>query len=215
MSIRKIGALCALLIVFITGGAACAADGNSEETPVQSVDGVYQMSSPSEEDTIFRISFDAGTMTYVEDMIVGEQSYTVDSGSYHVEDGCIFTFSETDDAKSLEYVIDGDYILAKSFLYQGELPDGDTFEAVCAYEGNGVNYEIAFHEDGTYEEISRTTGGEDLEAADDMEPGVQTSGTYARDGSFLKRTDDTGEPLSDFYIYEGQITNFYYEIIRD
>lgn len=208
--------MCALILVLIIGGAAYAAySGSEEEISVQNVDGVYQMTVPTEEDTSFRIGFDAGTMTYVEDMVVGEQSYTLDSGSYNVENGRIHTFSETDDARSLEYIIDGDYILAKSFLYQGEIPDKDTFEAVCTYEGNGADYEITFHEDGTYEEVNRAAGEEASAESDSTEQSMQASGTYVRDGRFLKRTDDAGEAVIDFYIYEGQITNSYYEIIRD
>lgn len=212
MSRKKIGILCALILVLIIGGAVYAAYSHSgEEISVQNVDGVYQRKVPTEEDTSIRIGFDAGTMTYVEDMIVGEQSFTLDSGSYNVEDGRLYTFSETDDERSLEYVLDGDYILAKAFLYQGDIPDKDSFEAVCTYKGNGADYEITFHEDGTYEEISRAGGAE----ADSTEQKLRTSGTYVRDGKLINRTDDAGDPAIGFYIYEGRIVNAYYELIRD
>ena len=73
----------------------------------RAVDGVYQrVVSADGSETSFHIAFDGGTMTYVQDMVVEGQSYTIDSGSYTVTDGIVQVYSETDDANSIAYVVD-------------------------------------------------------------------------------------------------------------
>ncbi|MCM1258383.1 MAG: hypothetical protein NC307_11095 [Roseburia sp.] len=162
---------------------------------------VYELKVPEtageDSGNVFRFAVDRGTMTYVQEAEIGGETFTLDSGSFSVEEGGIQLYSETDDANSLFAVIDGEYIFAKEYLYEGNIPDSRTFEAVCNYERNGGSGGISFHEDGTYEEI--TAEGESLR------------GTYERDGNLIHRMLESGSPELDFYIYEGRITNSFYK----
>ncbi len=172
----------------------------------RAVDGVYQrVVSADGSETSFHIAFDGGTMTYVQDMVVEGQSYTIDSGSYTVTDGIVQVYSETDDANSIAYVVDGDYIIARDFIYEGSIPETETFEAVVTHKGTDVTREVVFQKDGTYEETISTGEGSSEERV------TKSAGTYTRDGKFIKRIPDSGEKVIDFYVYEDQVTNSYYE----
>lgn len=74
------------------------------------VDGAYKVSVDGEENPAC-ITFDAGTMTYATEITSKEAVNMIDSGSYAVEDGVIYTFSEVEDANSLEYTVDGDWVV--------------------------------------------------------------------------------------------------------
>lgn len=170
------------------------------------VDGVYQrVVSVDGSETSFNIAFDGGTMTYVQDMVVEGQSYTLDSGSYTVTDGVVQVYSETDDANSIAYVVDGDYMIARDFIYEGSIPASETFEAVVTHKGTDVTREVVFQKDGTYEETITTEDDSSEERV------TKSAGTYTRDGKFIKRSPDSGEKVIDFYVYQDQVTNSYYE----
>lgn len=162
---------------------------------------VYELRIPEttgeDSGNVFRLAVDKGTMTYVQEAEVEGQTFTLDSGSFSVEEGGIQFYSETDDANSLFAVIDGEYIFAREYLYEGSIPSGRTFEAVCSYEGNG---DISFHEDGTYEEATPE--------------GIELKGTYERDGNLIHRMLESGSPELEFYIYEGRITNSFYKKVK-
>lgn len=165
---------------------------------------VYELKVPGTAgesgENVFRFAVDPGTMTYVQEAEIEGQAFTLDSGSYSLEEGGIHTYSETDDSNSLYYVMDGDYIFAREYLYDGSIPSGNSFEAVCTYKGNGASGEISFHEDGTYEE--ETAEGESLR------------GTYERDGALIHRTLENGGAELDFYIYGDRITNSFYKLVK-
>ena len=82
-------------------------------------------------------------------------------------------------------------------LYEGEIPDGDTFDATCTFKNsNNVVYSITFKADGTY-------------VQDDN--GDVSEGTYTRDGDWIKRESSSGTSVGiDYLIYSGRITNSYY-----
>lgn len=165
---------------------------------------VYELKVPGtageSSENVFRFAVDPGTMTYVQEAEIEGQTFTLDSGSYSVEEGGIHTYSETDDVNSLYYVTDGDYIFAEAYLYEGNIPSGISFEAVCTYERNGADGEISFHQDGTYEE--ETAEGESL------------SGTYERDGNLIHRRLENGGAELDFYVYGDRITNSFYKKVK-
>lgn len=62
------------------------------------VDGSYILQGDA--DGNYRIQFNADTMTYETINQTDEGDIVTDSGSYTVDDGKIYTFSETDDANS-------------------------------------------------------------------------------------------------------------------
>lgn len=192
-------AMGAVLAGFAVALAVCAYGGENGG----GVD-MYELSVPGtsggDSGNVFRLAVDKGTMTYVQEAEIEGQDFTLDSGSFSVEEGGIQFYSETDDANALFYVIDGEYIFAREYLYEGSIPSGKTFEAVCSYERNGISQEISFHEDGTYEET--TAEGDSL------------SGTYERDGNLIRRTMEDGSPELDFYIYGDRITNSFYKRVK-
>lgn len=192
-------AMGAVLAGFAVALAVCAYGGENGG----GVD-MYELSVPGtsggDSGNVFRLAVDKGTMTYVQEAEIEGQDFTLDSGSFSVEEGGIQFYSETDDANALFYVIDGEYIFAREYLYEGSIPSGGTFEAVCSYEKDGVSQEISFHEDGTYEET--TAEGDSLR------------GTYERDGNLIHRMAESGSPELDFYIYGDRITNSFYRRVK-
>ncbi|MDE6905442.1 MAG: hypothetical protein K2P76_11005 [Lachnospiraceae bacterium] len=192
----KIGAG-VLLAVFALGLAVFAYKGGSGK-------GVeifaLKVSGTEGEENIFRFALDTGTMTYVQEAEISGQTFTLDSGSFSVDEKGFQLYSETDDVNSLHFVKNGEYIFPEQYLCEGEIPSGSVFEAVCSYEAQGVKGEVSFHEDGTYEES--TADGE------------VRKGTYEREGDLIHRTQEDGSADLDFYVYGNQITNSFYKKVK-
>ncbi len=173
------------------------------------ISGVYEneLSATGEDDenVIYRMAFDKGTMTYVLEAEGQGTVRTFDSGTFAYEDGgAVHTFSETDDVFSLRYIMDGEYILADGYFYEleaGNLSSGDTFEAVYTLKaGEAGQYSVTFYEDGTFEES--TIEGE------------TTKGTYERDGDLIYCRDEDGKPVENFYIYGERLSNAFYKKVK-
>lgn len=180
--------LVAVIAIFINGGFGKKAG----------IDGKYicEVESGDNESTKFTLNFDSSNMTYTETLAVSDTEVTLSKGTYVTEDETITTTSE-DDGKVQNFLVDDTYIIAKDYLYDGEITDGDTFEASCSYtNSNDATDTITFRSDGTYTEDSA---------------GETTEGTYERKGDFITRTDDSGSGMIDFLVYNNQITNSYYK----
>jgi hypothetical protein len=188
----KIG--CVALAAFALAG--CGSDEIGEND--YDVNGTYQMevASGDEDGTVFAYNFSKEDGTFSETVTIGENEYTLASGTYEVntEDDLVQTVS--DSGTKQDFLIYGDYLIADGFLYEGEIPDGTTFDMTCVYTGEeGNTSKMEFSKDGTY----TFTGS------------VKSSGTYKRSGSVIKVTPDDGGSLVDFIIYNGKITNSYYK----
>ena len=190
----KIGAG-VLLAVFALGLAVFAYRGG-EGRGVE----IYELTIPEREGNIFRFALDMGTMTYIQEAEIDGQTFTFDSGSFSIDEKGFQLYSETDDVNSLHFVKNGEYIFPEQYLCQGEIPSGNTFEALCNYESQEAEGEIAFHEDGTYEESSSD--------------GEVRKGTYKREGDLIHRTQEDGSADLDFYVYGNQITNSFYKKVK-
>lgn len=105
---KKTLSVVALVIIIVLLWANAVGDTTSVN---EVVDGTYKMEAAGQEQDAVCMHFDAGTMTYVTEMTSEEETYTIDSGSYAVEDGVIYTFSEVDDANSLMYTLEGDSVV--------------------------------------------------------------------------------------------------------
>ena len=157
----------------------------------------YQMSVSSGDSakTVFCMTFMPSDQTYVESLTVGEKSTQLSKGTYEEKDGIVVLTSEDKDNVQ-SFAISGKYLVATDFLYDGDVPDGDTFEATCKYTNkNNATYTISFKKDGTY-------------TLDDN--GDSKDGTYKREGDLIKRTDSSGDGAIDYLVYKNQITNSYY-----
>ena len=85
-----------LLGICLAGAANRKQDAQNPTAAV--VDGSYMLQSDA--DGNYRMQFDADTMTYETINQTDEGDIVTDSGSYTVDDGKVYTFSETDDANS-------------------------------------------------------------------------------------------------------------------
>jgi len=173
------------------------------------ISGVYENElSPTGEDdenVIFRMAFDKGTMTYVLEVEAQGTVRTFDSGTFAFEEGgTVHTFSETDDVFSQRYIMDGEYILADGNFYEpetGALSSGDTFEGAYTLKaGEAGQSSVTFYEDGTFE--------------DNTAEGEKINGTYERDGDLIYCRGEDGKPVKNFYIYGDRLTTSFYKKVK-
>ena len=145
--------------------------------------------------TVFEITFNEKNNTYKENISVGDKAVELASGTFVMDGNKLTLTSDGGDVQNL--VKQGKYLIAKDYLYEGEIPDGDTFDATCTFKNsNNVVYFITFKADGTY-------------VQDDN--GDVSEGTYTRDGDWIKRESSSGTSVGiDYLIYSGRITNSYY-----
>mgnify|MGYP000924127619 CR=1 FL=1 len=143
----------------------------------------------------FEITFNEKNNTYKENISVGDKAVELASGTFVMDGNKLTLTSDGGDVQNL--VKQGKYLIAKDYLYEGEIPDGDTFDATCTFKNsNNVVYFITFKADGTY-------------VQDDN--GDVSEGTYTRDGDWIKRESSSGTSVGiDYLIYSGRITNSYY-----
>lgn len=148
------------------------------------------------------VYFDVNENTFVNQ--IGDEP--VAQGSYTTNGNEIITSVEDEDGNEvsvIRYLLDGEYLLIEDGVYNGEIPDGDTFEAVVEKTdslGNIIRY--TFREDGTYTCLEIP---EDTEEKD----GTTMEGTYTRDGNVIQRTL-SGNEMIPFYVYEGYLFPSYY-----
>ena len=126
--------------------------------------------------TVFEITFNEKNNTYKENISVGDKAVELASGTFVMDGNKLTLTSDGGDVQNL--VKQGKYLIAKDYLYEGEIPDGDTFDATCTFKNsNNVVYSITFKADGTY-------------VQDDN--GDVSEGTYTRDGDWIKRESSSG-----------------------
>lgn len=163
----------------------------------------------SSNDTIFNVTFHPDRKTYEESIQVSDNTSELDKGSYEEKDGKMITTS-SQGKKSLTYVKDGEYLIVENEMYEGTIPEKDTFDAVCTYEvEKECKKTITFKKDGTYEQELISYAKEGSSEEDSKQT---TTGTYQRKGKFIERTSDSKESLLDFYIYDNKISNAYYRL---
>lgn len=190
-----IAAVLGIVVVFVL-----IAFGMKKNT--KDVDGIYAMGMSPEDEittTTFCLSFNAKEGTY--QVLLGGDSNAValETGTFLFEDGMVTT--KTQDGQNGDtYEKDGDYLVAADFLYEGTVPDEDQFDAVCSCESaDGMSNTVTFCKDGTYTEEAES--GVDKTA---------DAGSYKRVGNVIERTSSSGNMVSNYYIYQGKITNSFY-----
>ena len=132
--------------------------------------------------TVFEITFNEKNNTYKENISVGDKAVELASGTFVMDGNKLTLTSDGGDVQNL--VKQGKYLIAKDYLYEGEITDGDTFDATCTFKNsNNAVYSITF----------------------------KAEGTYTRDGDWIKRESSSGTSVGiDYLIYSGRITNSYY-----
>ena len=163
----------------------------------------FQVNSSENNSITVYYKFDADKGTYEE--LWGERSLM--TGTYTVEGDKITVVS--DGKEELGAGSETDTILVKdkllipeSYIYEGEIPSGDTFDAECTMNDiAGQKYIVSFSKDGKYTyTVQNKSGGNDS----------SMSGTYEREGDFLHRTNAEGVQLTDFYVFEGKLAGIVY-----
>lgn len=169
------------------------------------------VNSSQADNTIFYLRLNDTDGTYRAGMIAGADDTLLDKGTYERDQEHIAVTSGSSTADTTNYLVDGDYLVNADEIYSGQLPEGDVFEFTtkCKLSGTKRN-KLIFKKDGTYEQqaVTKSTdkGGEDKVDV--------TTGTYHKAGDFLVRATDEGQQLADMYIYQNQLVNSFFKIVK-
>ncbi len=197
----------AVLVLIIIGGVFFAYRWDAHKR--KNIAGTYACNFPlqgrTEKEVKVFYRFDAEKGTYEEvwgDSVLMTGTYTVDGDTITgTTDGNkdIGAQSETE----VFLVRDNKYLIPKNFIYEGTIPDGDTFDAECVLkDSSGTEYTVRFKKDGSFTYTAKGSSEDD--------DGSGTTGTYEREGDFLHRSNTDGVPMADYYIYDGKLAGFVY-----
>ena len=189
-----VGVVIAILFVFIaivTIVVLCVSKNTSDELKSTYL---MEIQSGDSDSTIFRYIFEDGN--YTEMIGVGDKEYQLDSGSYTVKDDEVVCVSAGENPRTESFMISGEYLLAKDYIYEGVVHEGKTFSTECTFASDTSNSSVVFSEDGTFVYTSSSTG--------------TVSGTYERKGDFINLNSLNGASLIDFIVWNNRITNAYY-----
>lgn len=154
-----------------------------------------EIKSGDSDSTIFQYVFDDDG-NYSQLIGIGDKQYPLDGGTY-IKEGAEVTCKSSGAKQRTEvFKITGDYLVSEDYMYDGIVPDTDTFDAECTHTSDDSDSKVIFSKDGTFEYKSSSSG--------------TTDGTYERDGDIIKLNASDGSSLIDFLICDGQITNAYY-----
>lgn len=186
-------AIAVLLIIGLT--AAIIILGKKESASELKTTYEMEIKSGDSDSTIFQYSFD-DEGNYSQLISIGDKQYTLDGGTYIKEGTEVTCTSSGTDQRTEVFRITGDYLVSEDYIYDGNVPDTDTFDAECTHESDDADSRVIFSKDGTFEYESSSSGTKD--------------GTYERDGDIIKLNASDGSSLIDFLVCDGQITNAYY-----
>lgn len=155
-----------------------------------------------DDNTALWVYFDRDAGTFVNQ--IGDDP--VAQGTFSVNGNEIITVAEDGDGNELaviKYLLDDGYLLIEDGIYDGEIPDGNTFEAVVEKkDSTGTVIRYTFREDGTYTCLEIPNGTKEKD-------GTSMEGTYSREGNVINRTL-SGNDMIPFYVYEGRLFVSYY-----
>lgn len=130
------------------------------------------------------------------------------SGTYTVHGDTLITKSQGVSSKKYAIEEDSQVLIPLEYLYDGEIPDTDTFEATASRTGtdNAVTT-LEFFSDGTYTSTV-------VQASEDesTETTTVSHGTYTRSGDVISRVlvadDGTESAIPNLFVYKGQLCNY-------
>lgn len=163
----------------------------------------YLVNGDKEKSVVVSYKFDAKQGTYEE--FWGERSLM--TGSYTVDGDTVTLVSDGKEdigakSETIPFYLEDNLLIPQNYIYEGSLPADDVFDAKCTMKDTaGQEYVVNFQKDGTYTYTVKGTAGEE-----DSVP----EGTYERKGDFLHRTNADGQPLTDFYVYDGRLAGIFY-----
>jgi hypothetical protein len=195
--IAIIASLIAIVIIIAVVVLVVCLNKNNNSKDSSGLYSKYSMEfdSADKTETVFTMDFNKSDKSYEESVKVSDKISPLSKGSYEEKDGVVTVTSDSD-KKVQKFAAKDKYLIPTDFVYDGKIPDGNTFEVKCSFTNeNKVVYSITFRKDGTYT----------LDQNGDVK-----EGTYKRNGDMIKRTDDASKGSADYLIYNNQITNSYY-----
>lgn len=167
------------------------------------VDGVYSCQVMEDDSFSLKLTFDAKAHSYaqtVSDEPAGSGSYTVRGSKLITNNGSSKqTYAVYEDAQVL---------IPVDYLYEGTIPEGDTFGAkVSRTDSNGIQTIMAFAVDGTYTSTTIQSG-----ADESAESTVVSHGVYTRENDVIRRVvvqeDGKESGVPNLFVYEGSLCNY-------
>ncbi|MCR5202213.1 MAG: hypothetical protein K6D02_03870 [Lachnospiraceae bacterium] len=134
------------------------------------------------------------------------QSEIIDQGTYTKKNGVYKTSSQVNKGNTETFYKKDKYLIVKSQMYDGKVPEGKTFDAKFTYDKNqGYITRLETDEDGTFKMTTSTS----MVASKDAQSNSVT-GVYEKKGDFLMFETDDSSPMVNFIIHDGKVTNAYY-----
>lgn len=157
--------------------------------------------------SIFYLELNEKDQTYKEYLKAGSTKSELNHGTFTRTDESIETVNSEKAANTL--YMDGEYLISKNALYDGEVPDKKTFKKTFVTEVEGESkIELKFNKNGSFiQNVVRDSAG--LDGSDTSDT---AEGTYVRKGKFIKRTNDNGEKMMSLYVYKGKLCSKYYKL---
>lgn len=158
----------------------------------------------------FCLELNERTGTYEELLNAGSSSSVLNHGTFERQSDGIKTVNKDKEENMLYYY--GKYLVSEKGLYEGTVPEKKMFSRTFSNEVDGESkVELVFKKDGTFTQnivrYSAALDGSDTEDA--------MSGTYERDGKFIKRTKDDGTEAMSLIVYKGQLCTSYYKLEKE
>lgn len=191
-----IGLLIAIAVLLVIGFVvAVIISGRKEAASELKTTYEMEIKSGDSDSTVFQYVFD-DQGDYSQLIGVGDKQYPLDGGTYTKKGNEVTCVSSGTKQRTETFRLDGDYLISENYIYDGNVPDTDTFDAECTHSSSDSDSKIIFSKDGSFEYTSSSSG--------------TTTGTYERNGDFIRLNAADGSSLIDFLICDGQISNAYY-----
>lgn len=191
-----IGLLIAIAVLLVIGFVvAVIISGRKEAASELKTTYEMEIKSGDSGSTVFQYVFD-DQGDYSQLIGVGDKQYPLDGGTYTKKGSEVTCVSSGTKQRTETFRLDGDYLISENYIYDGNVPDTDTFDAECTHSSSDSDSKIIFSKDGSFEYTSSSSG--------------TTTGTYERNGDFIRLNAADGSSLIDFLICDGQISNAYY-----
>lgn len=158
----------------------------------------------------FCLELNEKTGTYEELLNAGSSSSVLNHGTFERQSEGIKTVNKDKEENMLYY--SGKYLVSGKGLHKGTVPDKKTFNKTFSNQVDGESkVDIVFKKDGTFTQnivrYSAALDGGDMENA--------MSGTYERDGEFIRRKKDDGTEAMPLIVYKGKLCTRYYELEKE
>ncbi|MCR5690913.1 MAG: hypothetical protein K6G62_01710 [Eubacterium sp.] len=134
-----------------------------------------------------------------------DKTSDVAKGTFSLKDGYIETVSSKGATNKL--VRDGKYLVTENALYEGDVPEGKTFDLTATTKNEDAEVHMKFKKNGIFSVHVVSYESQ----ADGSDTKTDDTGKYYRKGNFIYRTKKDGTELMPIYIYQGRLCTNYYK----